>query len=315
MLLGGLADLPGNALAIIVQHLDLRELKQLDAATMAQVPVIRERRLQMQYAGRWSQLTRRMPAVARSVLIEQSGVESDECSSADSASTSDSVTDFEAGESSELEEDEYPDDYGNMTRKELKQLWGQLQQMSKHSLLQTLLQQICHINDVAALVDNWVAESKLDCFFQTDKLGHWWRRTDNVHGRLELHARLEQLHNKVLAAFSIGHTGFTYRSMFPRASHPEFTTLASQPEFTGFAKGLDCLKGFHDHLLFFCAMHRLQQLPRDAVLARLHSIFSRCCRCDLLLLTCVACYRELPIAEGISSEAHADDILTAFGAT
>ena len=84
---GGLADLPSNALANIVQQLDLGDLIQLDAATVAQVPVIRERRLQMQYAGRWLQLTRRMPAVARTL---QPGVESDQCSFAQSASISDS---------------------------------------------------------------------------------------------------------------------------------------------------------------------------------------------------------------------------------
>ena len=260
MLLGGLADLPGEALAIIVQHLDLGELIQLDAATMAQVPVIRERRLQMQYAGRWMQLTRRMLAVARSLPIKQPVVWLYSSSSADSASVSDSQTEFddsqtEADESSVLEEDAAEaDEPSDPYRKRQEQLWEQLQRMSEQSLLQRLLWQICRINDVAALLDNWAASRMLSWYVEEQMLGQWGGHIDkkyspnSVGGFRDPEARLEQLHNKLLAAFSIGREGFP-----------------SQPEFAAFAEGLEYPREFHDNCSSFCALHRLQQLPPNTI--------------------------------------------------
>ncbi|KAL3148621.1 hypothetical protein ABBQ38_014046 [Trebouxia sp. C0009 RCD-2024] len=321
VLSGALADLPGNALAIITQQLDLGDLIKLDTATMAQVPVIRERLLQMRYAGRWLQLTRRMPAVARSLHIEEPDVESDDCSSVHSASGSDSQTDFddsqtEADGSSDVEEDSqvyrHP---GELSWKGRKQLWGQLQHMSKHSLLQTLLQQICHINDIATLVDNWVAADIVGWCVEMDKLGQWWRyidkqyAPDHISGEVEPNRRLRQLYDKVVSAFCIGCVGFL--DFDGHMGHPH--NMASYPEFAAFA-ALEYPREFHNDLLLFCALHRLQQLPPKAVLVRLHSIFSRCCRYDLLLLTtCFAHHRSFA-DESMSSQAHADDMLTAFGA-
>ncbi len=64
-------------------------------------------------------------------------------------------------------------------------------------------------------------------------------------------------------------------------------------------------------------MYRLQQLNPEAVLARLHSIFSRCCRRDLLLASRVLCLDDTDSAtqadyEASKQEAPAADILTAF---
>jgi len=66
-----------------------------------------------------------------------------------------------------------------------------------------------------------------------------------------------------------------------------------------------------------CTLYRLQQLNPEAVLARLHGIFSRCCRYDLLLASRVLC---LDGAESVTQaeyqaskqEAPAVDILAAF---
>ena len=209
-----------------------------------------------------------------------------------------------------------------MTQTGREQLWGEFQQMSKHSLLRTLLQRIRHINDVAVLLHAWVVASTplMGWFVNFDGLGQWGRHADmkssyDFWSRQGLHARLQQLHNKVLAAFSIGHVAFSHYDSHPR----------DMAEFAAFAKLADPWGMNDGFLAFFCALHRLQQLPPNAVLARLHSIFSRCCRFDLLLLTnCLANWHVCAAAEAIWSEfipseaippeAHADDIFTAFGA-
>lgn len=74
-------------------------------------------------------------------------------------------------------------------------------------------------------------------------------------------------------------------------------------------------------LEFLCVLCRLQQLPAQAVLARLHGMLSRCCRWDLLLLSqvlkCTRCdsneeqpesdvlfalgQRVVPVADDISA--------------
>jgi len=64
-------------------------------------------------------------------------------------------------------------------------------------------------------------------------------------------------------------------------------------------------------------LHRLQQLNPEAVLARLHSIFSRCCRFDLLLASSVLCLDGINSAtqaeyQASQQEAPAIDIFTAF---
>ena len=177
-MLGRFADLPRDAFAIILQQLDEGDLEQLNTATMAQVPAIRERLLQARYGRRWLQLTRRMPGPGRSVC-EASVSEAPSSESEHSASSTGTWPDWrgdpnkecveseaeeggeeEVVEEEEEEEEEEQDDYSHQSEKltfeEKEQLWRQWRQMSKHSLLQMLRQQICHINDVAALMDDWV---------------------------------------------------------------------------------------------------------------------------------------------------------------
>lgn len=74
-----------------------------------------------------------------------------------------------------------------------------------------------------------------------------------------------------------------------------------------------CLE-FNDQLLFLCTLHRLQQLNPEAVLARLHGIFSRCSRFDLVLASRVFGDRNGTYDEYQASkqEVPAADILTAF---
>lgn len=309
---GSLADLPGDALSTILQQLDLEDMMQLNAATMARVQLIQERLLQKRYAGRWLQLTRRMPGVGRPLRAKQPIVESDHSKSELSASGPDYVTELDESSEAEEDDDHYSRHSEQMTQEAKEQLWGQLQQMSKHSLLQTLLQQICHINDVAALIDDWVQAHVFSWASEREQMGFSCREvyvfTWDPSGDPKPKHRMRQLQNKVASALSIGFEGFL--NFYQDLSHPN--NMARYPEFAAFYDIFHC-REWHNQLLFLCALHRLQQLPPKAVLARLHSIFSRCCRYDLLLLTTRYGMRRRHKDDDIWPEAHADDILTAFG--
>ena len=90
----GLQELPGSAVAAILQHLCLVDLQQMDTATRSQIPVVRERMLQMRYAGRWLQLTRRMPGVGRTSCAKDPVAISDHCRSDLHSTGSDYQADF-----------------------------------------------------------------------------------------------------------------------------------------------------------------------------------------------------------------------------
>lgn len=314
-----LSDLPDNALAIILQQLEPGDLLQLDTATMGQVPFIRQRLLQMRYAGRWLQLTCRMPGVGRTSRINDFNAytESQSCNAESCAMESDFQA--EVGKSPvEEEEDEHSHqsqppclhDYD-------ERLWGQLQQMSKHSLLQKLLQQICHINDVAALIDEWVPAHNLLWAHEMAQLGIKMGFPREFLSRASCRIwlpqpirRMRQLQHKVVSALSIGFVGFLdfagdKTNPDNKAAHHEFASFGTRRVAAGRCQ--------HNQLLFLCSLHRLQQLPPEAVLARLHGIFSRCCRVDLLLLVTLLASTRPTVHGALWPGARADDILTALG--
>ncbi|KAL3130383.1 hypothetical protein ABBQ38_008208 [Trebouxia sp. C0009 RCD-2024] len=262
-----------------MQQLQFKDLMQLDTATMAQVPVIRRRRLQMQYARRWLQLTRRIPRV--------------EC-----------IPCFEIA-------------YGSLeSRKVHQQLWQVLQHKRKQSLLQTLIKQIRNMNDVAALIDAWVSahENRWDC--ARKQLGEekelmfneatWYPEVTVLKPYMRGIRRMRQRQHKVVAALSIGFVECL--DVYSNMQHP--ANKAAHPELAAFAAC--CEKGAHNQLPYLCSLHRLQQFAPEAVLARLHSIFPGCCQFDpLLLVSCLAKVRQS--ADGVWPGAQADDILAAFG--
>lgn len=306
--LGSLADLPDTAVAIILQQLRPGDIMRLDAATMAQVPLIHERLLQMRYARRWLQLTRRVPAAGRTPCVEEVDVDSDPCKT-DLCPTE---HDFQADYRDFLEEAE-EDNHSHQLRHPCmhyfdERLWGQLKHASKHSLLQTLLQQIRHINDVAALIDEWVPAHDRLWAYKNRHMDNW-RPLPRTIWLPESIRRMRQLQYKVVLALSIGFVGFWdsagEQTIHNKAGHCEFAA------FGALMKPLNRLK--NNQLLFLCALHRLQQLPAQAVLARLHGIFSRCCRFDLLMLVNSLAHRRQYVEGAIWPEAHAEDILIAFG--
>ena len=149
---------------------------------------------------------------------------------------------------------------------------------TKHELIEELRSQISHINDVAAFVHHWVP---CQCLAWRCQLYHPIGPKRDI--KPEHEECLDSLNKKVHKAFSLGYQGYV-----------NFSNQTKDPknkgkEFSAFNGDVQSHSEFHDQLLFLCTMHRLQQLNPEAVLARLHSIFSRCCRFDLMLALRVLC--------------------------
>ena len=180
----------------------------------------------------------------------------------------------------------------------------QVDSCTKHDLIEVLRSQISHINDVAAFVHDWVPCQNLRWIGQLN--------SPTGAGYPELCEHMDHLNKMIHRALSLGHQGyldFSKKKKDPRNKVKEFSAFNHYPE--------QYLLNFHDQLLFLCSLYRLQQLNPEAVLVRLHSIFSRCCRCDLLLAARVLCLDDTDSAtqaeyEASKQEAPAADIFTAF---
>ena len=178
---------------------------------------------------------------------------------------------------------------------------------SKHELLEKLRLQMSHINDVAAWVYHW---------FSCQIHGWGTRWVDGVcfTGDVQLE-HLEAVNRQIHHALSLSHVG--YLDFVGNVEDPD----NKANEFRPFKLDNDDAQHhleFVDLLSFICTLYRLQQLHPGAVLARLHGIFSRCCRCDLILATRVLCldiYNPIMRAEYRASkrEVPSSDILIAFG--
>ena len=176
---------------------------------------------------------------------------------------------------------------------------------TKHDLIEVLRSQISHINDVAAFVYHWVPCSYSGWSSQMHSPARAGYDT-------KLWEHMDHLNKKIHRALSLGHQGyldFSKKKKDPRNKVKEFSAFDHDLE--------QYLLQFHDQLLFLCSLYRLQQLNPEAVLARLHSIFSRCCRRDLLLTSRVLCLDDTDSVtqadyEASKQEAPAADIFTAF---
>ena len=195
--------------------------------------------------------------------------------SADSSTDSDALSASSDAESSDGSQDELDD----LATKQLS--W---QPCSKHSLLESLLDQIQHINDVAALMYYWTQCSLLSWSSQLNFLGlsatHYdsWAAGLGCHG---VRCRLSNLEAAIYKAFLLGWDGFV------DFHHDKHDVANKWQEFKVFSSDevpQDLMKN-KSELVFLCVLYQLQQLPAQAVLARLHGMLSRCCRCDLLLLS------------------------------
>ncbi len=187
---------------------------------------------------------------------------------------------------------------------------GQMQQQvipyPKHELIEGLRSQISHINDVAAFIYHWAPYRYFGWSRQMYSPIGTERDIESEHWE-----RLDSLNKMIHKALSLGYQG--YLEFFNERKDPRNKVM----EFSAFDGGVQYYLDIHDQLLFLCTLHRLQQLNPEAVLARLHSIFSRCCRFDLLLASHVLCVDGTNSAtqaenQASTQEAPAIDIITAF---
>ena len=190
---------------------------------------------------------------------------------------------------------------------------------SKHTLLQALCDQFQHINDVAALIHHSAAtENYIGWRCELAALG--LNPAVGCYSAFSLKwlmehcivISLERLLDNIKQAFLIGCNGFL--DFFGRKG--DLHNVWKEFIAFDFPEGHDLQ--FHDQLAFVCSLYRLQQLPSQAVLARFHSLLSRSCRCDLLLLLQVLQLhtRNIPCREAYFAsrqETPAADVLTAFG--
>ncbi len=177
---------------------------------------------------------------------------------------------------------------------------------TKHELIEVLRSQISHINDAAAFLYHWVPCQYTSWSFQLHYPDGIGPDIEFEHGE-----RLDRLNDKIHEALSLGYQGYL------NFSSKQIDPKNKVKEFSAFDGDVQYHLEYHDQLLFLCTLHRLQQLNPEAVLARLHGIFSRCCRYDLLLASRVLC---LDGAESVTQaeyqaskqEAPAVDIFAAF---
>ena len=155
---------------------------------------------------------------------------------------------------------------------------------SKHCLLRSLHNQIQHINDVAALIYFWTECDLRKWETQLCALGlsahHYdaWASGLGCHG---VRCRLSSLEAAIYKAFLLGWDGFVD---FDGDRHDAANKWREFKVFSSNEVRQDLMKNKNE-LVFLCVLYQLQQLPAQVVLARLHGMLSRCCRCDLLLLS------------------------------
>ena len=334
--LGLLGELPLAALEAVFSLLEPRTLLLLHVASATKVQAIRQRLLGMRYAQHWLKLTKRLPSVERNTWNWQP-----------TTAAAKALADLALDDSSHVDAVP-PDDGSESASSDNARHWSSIRQndivckatvealaarqlswrpCSKHTLLQTLRQQVQHINDIAALMHYWSS-----CIFHSwsipvSALGLRDRTIQTSLGEekrlcgLEIpwdscegwySNRLRQISEALNHAFLLGYDGFV--DFFEHEHDPR----NKWKEFIGFGHGdvfysLQC----YDVLAFVCVLYRLQQLPAEAVLARFHGMVSRLCRRDLLLLSSIlqlhTTYEQHREQRAASlQEAQATDILAAF---
>ena len=154
---------------------------------------------------------------------------------------------------------------------------------SKHSLLRRLYDQIQHINDVAALMYYWTEcdlSKWADQFYALGLSAQHYDSWASYSGSRGVRCRLSRLEAAIYKAFLLGWDGFVE---FDGDKNDAANKWQEFKVFGSDGVQQDLMKN-KSELVFLCVLYQLQQLPAQVVLARLHSMLSRCCRCDLLVL-------------------------------
>lgn len=197
--------------------------------------------------------------------------------------------------------------------KRRKRLYDHINLLSpcdKHTLLEVISDQIQHVNDVAALLYYWHTCYLLNWWCQLRELGSISR--NSLVGSRDLDNRMEHLNSMIHVSFQLHHDGFLdfdSRLADPQNVHADFLDFNKDD--------LPYHLEYADVLVFLCSLYRLKQYSAPAVLKRLSSLLSRCCRFDLLVLTRVLQLdgRKLKILQKYRSNilSCSKDILDAFG--
>lgn len=148
----------------------------------------------------------------------------------------------------------------------------------KCTLLSFLSDQIQHVNDVAALLYYWHTSQHLNWWCELRELGYDAR--NSAPSSRDLDNRMQNLNTMICSSLQLQHDGFL-----------DFDNRLADPnnvhaDFSDFNQGdLSYHLEFADVSVFLCSLYRLKQYSAPAVLQRLFSLLSRCCRLDLLVLT------------------------------
>ena len=289
---GSLDKLSPGVLDSVLSFLTPGALVSLHAATGTDMPLVRQRLLSMRCGRHWLELSRRMPPPSSIVALEAAATAVASGEEGDGIDTDDSDRETDAG------------------RYRLASKRKQVLPCSKHDLLQILCSQIQHINDVAAFVYHWSACNADNWLRQLQAVGLSQSAFYLTH-----RDRMPELLSMVKCALSLGYYGYSDALRNRKDPHNHYTEIRALVDLRF---NYHFLFAFHDQLAFVCTLRRLQQLQSQAVLARLHSVFSRCCRYDLLLMTRVLRLEDMysssvnDVYQATTQEVPANDVLSAF---
>lgn len=273
-----LQSLPPETLDIVLSSLGPISLVQLHCATAASLKTVSQRISAMKCACHWHNQSKRLPLAASNTRLDATR---------------------------KARQDE---------RQANEEVCWQIQQQadwpscSKHTVLRILQNQVQHVNDIATLLHHCTASAIFSWWCELSALGF------KIPERQESHVEvsMQRLLDNIKQAFLIGYDKFLDFHISQKDSvnnvWEEFIALDDD--------NVQYHLEFTDQLAFMCTLYRLQQLPPQAVLARFHSILSRCSRFELLLLSQVlnmrgrnvisrnqymASRREIPAAEVLTA--------------
>lgn len=277
-----LERLPPDVMSLLLTYVEPVDLVRLRIACGNTMPVVKRRMLAVKFAKRasshWLMLSRRMVCPAI------------------------------------LQDNHVPLETWQVREEKRRKRWHDhinlLSPCDKHTLLEFISDQIQHVNDVAALLYYWHTCYRLNWWCELQELGAISR--NSIVASRDLDNRMEHLSFMIHTSFQLRYDGFLgFDNMLADPNNV-------QADFWDFNKGdLSYDLEFADVLVFLCSLYRLKQYSAPAVLQRLNSLLSRCCRFDLLVLTRVLQLdgRNPQILQKYMSNtlSFSEDILDAFG--
>lgn len=278
-----LDKLPADVMSLMLTYVEPVHLVRLRIACGNTLPVVKRRLLAVKYAkiscGHWLSLSRRLVCPA---------IPRDDRVSV---------------ETSQIRDEK--------RRKRWREHINLLSPCDKYTLLRFISDQIQHVNDVAALLYYWHTSQHLNWWCELQELGYVAR--NSLPLSRDLDNRMQNLNTMIHTSLHLHYDGFL--DFDDRLADPSHV----YKDFLDFNKGdLWYHLEFADVLVFLCSLHRLKRYSAPAVLQRLFSLLSRCCRFDLLVLTRVLQLdgrNPRILQQYVTNTLSSEDILDAFGET